>query len=46
MFQDFDIPQAGLVSVDQFHRVLHTLLLADIVTVSELEAIIKRFGVC
>jgi len=45
MFQDFDIPQAGLVSVDQFHRVLHTLGLAHIVTNSEMEAIFKKFGV-
>lgn len=45
MFQDFDQPQTGLVSVNQFHRVLHTLGLADLVTTSELEAIIKRFGV-
>ncbi|CAL8106536.1 unnamed protein product [Orchesella dallaii] len=45
MFADFDKPQCGLVSVNQFHRVLHTLGLASIVTTSELEAIIKRFSV-
>jgi hypothetical protein len=45
MFQDFDVPQAGLVSNNQFHRVIHTLGLASIVTMSELEAIVKRFGV-
>jgi len=46
MFQDFDKPQTGLVSEDQFHRVLHTLNLANTATTSELEAIIKRFLVC
>lgn len=45
MFADFDKPQCGLVSTDQFHRVLHTLGLASITTTSELEAIIKRFSV-
>lgn len=45
MFQDFDKPQCGLVSENQFHRVLHTLGLANIVTTSELESIMKKFQV-
>jgi hypothetical protein len=45
MFADFDKPMCGLVSEDQFHRVLHTLGLADLTTPSELDAIIKRFQV-
>lgn len=45
MFEDFDRPQCGLVSENQFHRVLHTLGLANITTPSELDAIVKRFEV-
>ena len=43
MFFDFDQPQNGLVSQDQFHRVLHTVGLAEILTQRELEAICKKF---
>ena len=43
MFFDFDQPQHGLVSQDQFHRVLHTVGLAEILTQREFEAICKKF---
>ena len=45
MFVDFDVSCTGLVSEDQFHRVLHTIGLADIVSHDELDAIMKRFCV-
>lgn len=45
MFRDFDVPQRGLVSQNQFLRTLDSAGLRNCISPEEMEELLRKFGV-